>query len=173
MARGPKIDWYKLGISFSRLMMGCFLIYLGIVTVTDSGERTYNKYLHAIRKMLLPNSKPGDFFVPGLTMDQLNKYLIQVEGILVVLSGLLVLMNKNCSAAVIMILFGVFMMASKDNIKIESTVAVIGREKPMRPENFTRDLSFIGAAIVLLGGLGSQGLTEIYQDPVDNKVKDE
>ena len=60
MARGARVDWFKFGISIARIIMGVCLIYLGIITLTDPGERTYNKYMHALRKMHLPGSKPGD-----------------------------------------------------------------------------------------------------------------
>ena len=72
MARGPSIDWYKVGISATRLLLGVLLIYLGIITITDPGERTYNKYMHAVRKMQFPDSKPGDIAIAGLTADARN-----------------------------------------------------------------------------------------------------
>ena len=70
------MDYFKVGMLFARLIMACTLIYLGIVILTDPGERTFNKYLHALRKMHLANSKPSDVLAAGITMDQFNKGLI-------------------------------------------------------------------------------------------------
>ena len=48
---GPSIDWFKVALMITRLAMAAFLIYLGIVILSDQGERLFNKYLHALRKM--------------------------------------------------------------------------------------------------------------------------
>ena len=61
-------------------------------------------------------------------------------------------------------MMSLLMMATKHNITIESTVPVIGREKQMRPENFCRDVSLIGVALILLGGMGGDALTDVYDD---------
>ena len=70
------IDWFKLAIIISRVCMALLLIYWGTVTFSEVGERTYNKYLHAVRKMFDPSSKPGDILVAGMSNDFVNKSLI-------------------------------------------------------------------------------------------------
>ena len=84
------------------------------------------------------------------------------------MAGIVLLMGKNTLAAVIIIFMAVFMMLSKDNIKVESTVPVIGREKPMRLENFCRDASLIGAALIILGGLGGDSFNVHEDKPIEN-----
>ena len=96
-SKGPSIDWYEVGMSLSKIVMGLVLIYLGIVTFTDPGERTYNKYLHAIRKMFAPQTKPSDIVFPGYTFDGFNKDLTKLIGAFYTLSGVLVLVNRNFS----------------------------------------------------------------------------
>ena len=54
----------------------------------------------------------------------------------------------------LLLLAALFMMATKDNYWIESDVAVIKREKQFRLENFCRDVSLIGAAIMFMAGYG-------------------
>ena len=71
-----QINWFKVGLIIARICMAGFIINLGYVTFSDAGERTYNKYLHALRKMYLPSSKPGDAFIAGKTYDQTNKLVI-------------------------------------------------------------------------------------------------
>ena len=75
-AKGPSIDYFKVGLLVARLILACILIYLGIVILSDAGERTFNKYLHALRKMQLATSKPSDVIAAGMTFDQVNKGLI-------------------------------------------------------------------------------------------------
>ena len=85
-------------------------------------------------------------------------------GCLLVAAGILILLGRKAFGGVLVIIVSLFMMASKDNFKLVSSVAAIEREKPMRLENFLRDVSLIGAALVLIGGLGGEGLGDIYTD---------
>ena len=71
-----KIDYERIAIVACRVCMGIALIHLGVTTYMEPGVRTYNKYLHAVRKSISPKSKPGDVTLGGLTNDQLNLYLI-------------------------------------------------------------------------------------------------
>ena len=52
------------------------------------------------------------------------------------------------------------MMVSKDNPQLESSVAAVQREKPMRLENFCRDMSLVGVALIMVGGMGGHILKE-------------
>ena len=139
--------------------------------MTEAGERTYNKYLHAVRKQHVPSSKPGDIIFGSFTFDMANKALIQGMGALTTLSGLFVLMGKNTPAAINIVLMSLLMMISKDNIKIKSTVPVITREKNIRMENFCRDVSLIGAALILLGGMAGDDFS-IYEEEKTAKVEE-
>ena len=75
MAKNPT-NWFKVGLIIARICMALVIMNLGYVTFSDAGERTYNKYLHALRKMYIPSSKPGDNFIAGKTYDQTNKLVI-------------------------------------------------------------------------------------------------
>ena len=70
------IDWFKLGITVCRVFMACSIIYMGWVVFDDPGERVYNKYMHALRKMQMPKSKPGDIAFGSIKFDDLNKKVI-------------------------------------------------------------------------------------------------
>ena len=54
------IDYLKLGILASRTCLAITLLIIGIETFNESGERVYNKYMHSLRKMALPQTKPND-----------------------------------------------------------------------------------------------------------------
>ena len=71
-----KVDYFKIGCLFAKVLMAITLIYMGVNTCTEPGERTYNKYLHAFRKMIIVDSKPSDIFVASFTYDEGNKILI-------------------------------------------------------------------------------------------------
>ena len=55
------------------------------------------------------------------------------------------------------------MMISKDNLRLESSVAAIQREKQLRVENFFRDLSLLGVAFIMLGGMGGHLLKDVSE----------
>ena len=165
----PGIDYWKLGLFATSILLAMVLIYLGVTIFTDSGERTFNKYLHALRKMHFAASKPSDLFVAGLTYDEFNKGLIQAVGLMVSASALMILTSRKEAAGVCLVLLGGFMLASKDFIKIESKIAVIEREAKMRPENFCRDLSLIGVGLILIGGMGGNFLGRAYVMPTNEE----
>ena len=48
------------------------------------------------------------------------------------------------------------MAATKDNPQLKSDVAAINREKDQRLEWFCTDVSLVGVALILVGGMGSQ-----------------
>ena len=56
--------------------MGLAIIYMGYFMFGDAGERTYNKYMHSARKMVLPKSKPGDASPLGMSWNDFNILII-------------------------------------------------------------------------------------------------
>ena len=72
----PSTNWYSVGIAIARFMMGAFMIYLGYILLTDSGERVYNTYMHSLRKMGLPKSKPSELSPIGVSWNDFNKLYI-------------------------------------------------------------------------------------------------
>ena len=108
----------------------------------------------------MPKSKPSDIVFASISWDELNKKVIQAIGVIQIVSGILLLAGKNGLAALCMIVYAAFMMATKDNIKMKSDVAAITREEKDRPENICRDISLIGCALILLGGMASNALSD-------------
>ena len=119
------INWEKLGRVFARLCIGMSLVIMGLLVINDSGERTYNKYLHSVRKMYMPNSKPSDQALAGKTYDEFNQLLIAVHGVLLIIAGTGFLFLKQGLAALSLLLSCAFMMATKDNYWIQSNVSAI------------------------------------------------
>ena len=163
---GPSRNWYSVGIAISRTLMGVFMIYMGYILLTDSGERVYNTYLHSLRKMGIPKSKPSDASPIGVTWNDFNKLYIQAMGGCSILSGLLVILRKNAMAGIIFVFAVLFFAATKDNHWIVSDVQAIKREKKDRLENMCRDLSLFGVCLMMLSGFGQQKITDKFK-PVE------
>ena len=53
-------DYVKIAVLSCRLCLCISLIYSGYDMAMISGESNYNKYLHAVRKMAMPKTNPGD-----------------------------------------------------------------------------------------------------------------
>ena len=71
------IDYTRLATLGSRLMLWIAVLLYSIDFFDAAGERVYNKYLHSLRKMIIPNSKPGDSFpYLSLTWNDLNMIII-------------------------------------------------------------------------------------------------
>ena len=84
----------------------------------------------------------------------MNKNIIYVFAGLFILSSIFLVLNKKALSGITIILTSVFMMATKDNFWIKSDVSAINRESKDRLEWFITDISFIGVALILLGGMG-------------------
>ena len=73
------IDYVKIGILLSRTCLAITLLIIGIDTFGESGDRVYNKYMHRLRKMYLPQTKPNDpSIIQGQSWNDLNKNIIYV-----------------------------------------------------------------------------------------------
>ena len=153
-ASGPSLDYFKIAVLIARAIMCVFIMYLGMWIWNDSGERLFNKFMHSLRKMAMPKSKPGDIAFAGKTWNDLNILICSFMGILALLSGLLIFAGRKALGGIALIIVALFMMATKDNYWIVSDVSVIKREKAQRLENFCRDVSLLGVAFMFIGGYG-------------------
>ena len=153
MPKQPKetFSWSKFGLFFARVGMSFAIMYAGYMMFEAHGDFTYNSYLHAVRKMALPSTKPSDPSPLGMSWEDLNKLAIKVEGGVILAAGLLVLVYQDVLASILMIIGVLFMMATKDNIQIKSDIQAIKREKGSRLERFSRDISMLGVAMLIMG----------------------
>ena len=132
----------RLILAFALIAMGCF-IYM-------NGVHVYDKYLHAVRKMFLPDSYGSQTALSTqITYDQLNQYLIKFDGILFVLSGLLIAFNKRKVGALLLFIALAFVLATKDNPFIKSNLKSIQNEQNQRTMDFIKHISLLGAAFLL------------------------
>ena len=152
-----KLEYYSLKMVrfFARGGLALAILMLGLDSIGDEGERNYNKYMHSLRKMKLPNTKPSDAsFVPGLSWNDMNKTLITANGVLLCLAAACIVLNQFQLAGIFISTFAIFMAGTKDNYYLKSDVSAINREKKDRLEWLSSDLSLLGVGLALLGGIG-------------------
>ena len=153
----------------SRVAICLALIQLGLDTMTEPGERVFNKYLHAVRKEAMPGTKPSDASPLGMSWNDLNKNVIMAEGGLLCFAAACYVIGQSFFAAVTLFLASAFMAATKDNFWLKSDVAAITREKKDRLEWLFADVSLIGVAICMMAGMG----WDVHEAPKKAKAEKE
>ena len=66
------INWFRIGVLAVRTFGAFILMYFGYWIWAESGDRIFNKYLHSLRKMALPTSKPSTEAALGMTFEDVN-----------------------------------------------------------------------------------------------------
>ena len=149
----------KLSFHIGRILLGFVLIALGYYTFTN-GHQAYNKYLHAIRKLVLPDSQASSTIASlGITFEQLNQQIVKVLGGLFALSGactVVGIMGLRKTGAVLMIIAVAFVLVTRDNFLLQ-TGGSKTQSQPMlnRVCEFLKHLFLIGAALLVYTNGGS------------------
>ena len=143
--------WIKI---FARVGLCISVICLGLEFMGESGERVFNKYMHAGRKQMIPSSKPGDASPLGMSFNDLNKSIILAMGALLVFAGVMIMIGQSKYGGTALIAAALFMLITKDNLLLESDVPAIKREDKDRIRWACADVSLIGVALAIIGGLG-------------------
>lgn len=66
----------RLSFNTGRMLLGLVVIAMGFFIYQD-GIRVYEKYLHALRKMYLPHTKPSDIaYNLGLSYNKFFEHLV-------------------------------------------------------------------------------------------------
>jgi hypothetical protein len=83
----------NLPFNIARVLLALCVIAFGYQMLT-SGHYYYDKYVHAVRKMILPESLPSHKpFGSNITYEQIVGYLIKGDAIIFILSGIFILTN--------------------------------------------------------------------------------
>ena len=85
--------FYRAIKLISRIGLCVSVMALGLELTGETGERLFNKYLHAARKMVMPGSKPGDATPIGMSFNEFNQALIVAIGCLTILAGVCILIG--------------------------------------------------------------------------------
>ena len=98
-----------------RILLGLILIAMGY-SIYTSGHHTYNKHLHAIRKLIYPDSQASSVFMnTGLTFEQCNQQIVKVLGGIFALSGFSLAFGLRKQGATLLIIGTLFIILTKYN----------------------------------------------------------
>ena len=139
----------KLVYFIGRVIFAMSLIVMGFL-IFMNGHYVYDKYLHAFRKQFLPDSHGSQTVLGLLTWEDLNRHLIHADGLLFIISGLLLLFNKKKTGACILLFAIFFVLCTKDNPFLTSNLKSIQNEKGQRMKDFIKHISVVGAVLLML-----------------------
>ena len=135
-----------------RTIIGLITVLMGLQTLF-TGHEAYDESLHELRKTYLPTTVATQrvFAQYPTTWEELNLYILKSEGLLLVLSGLLVVMNRKCLGSVLLIAAVTFMLVVKDNPWIKhSAMKTVNKEVKEKFNDFINNLTLLGSAFILL-----------------------
>ena len=86
----------------------------------------------------------------------MNRYVIQGEGAVFILSGLLILMNRKCSGSFLLTVAVAFILIVKDLPWLRhSALKSTTKERNERLVDLLKNLSLLGAAFLLMADRGT------------------
>ena len=87
-----------------RIVIGLISILIGLQVLSYGGQTTFDQSLHELRKTYMPSVLATQPVCSGtpLTWEELNQYVIQGEGALFILSGLLLILNFKCAGSLLL-----------------------------------------------------------------------
>ena len=114
----------------------------------QNGASIYSPFLHAWRRMLVPDSK--NKINDSLTWDFINIQIIKATGGLMILGGLLILANLlRIGGAAVMVVLS-FLMLTQDNPLIEGFIKPQPKANYTRTFDLTRHLSLMGVCLFMM-----------------------
>ena len=135
-----------------RTIIGLVTILTGLQTLF-TGHEVYDESLHELRKTYLPLTGATQRVFPSYqtTWEELNLCLIKSEGVLLLLSGLLILMNRKCLGSLLLVVAVAFMLVVKDNPWIKhSAMKTVNKEVKEKFNDFINNLTLLGSAFILM-----------------------
>ena len=101
----------------------------------------------------MPNSQASQQLCSGtkITWEELNQYVIQAQAAILVLSGLLILLNKKCTGGLLLMISSIMILFVKDYPWLRhSSLKSIQRERNERLGDFLKNLVLLGASFILM-----------------------
>ena len=137
----------KYHYDLARVLLGLAVIYTGF-QMCSQGAEFYVPFLHAWRRMLLPDSK--NKISDGMTYEQIFKNIVQAFGALMILGGILVLINMRKAGGVAIMVAITFMILTQDNPMIKSYIKPKPKNTNLRVNDLMRHLSLMGTCLFML-----------------------
>ena len=139
-----KLSWhYNAG----RVVFALILVFFGYNMMSQSRD-FYMPYLHGIRRIISPLSK--NRIKEGLTYEDVFGWVVQAEGGLFMLAGLLIAMNKRVIGGIFALLAISFLLATQDNPMLIEYLKPKPRSSSIRYDDLARHISLIGAVLFFM-----------------------
>ena len=139
-----RLSWHY---HFGRLVFAACIIFFGYNVLAQSRD-FYVPYLHAWRRMLLPESK--NRINASLTFEEAFDYTIQAVGFLMIFGGALLALNKRVPGGLICLLALTFLLVTQDNPFLVEYIKPKPKVEKIRYDDLARHLSLIGAILFLM-----------------------
>ena len=147
-----------------RVLFGLTVCFIGYNMIQD-GPEFYSPFLHAWRRILVPDSK--NKISDGLTYQDVNAYVTQFMGALMILGGLLTTLNKRSIGGFLIIQVMLFCLATQDNPYIKEHIKPKPKNMKLRLNDLTRHVTMIGACLYMM----VTDLVPGSEEPVKKKKK--
>ena len=135
-----------------RVVIGLVTVLMGLQTLFN-GQESYEHSLHELRKSYLPTVHADQYVCSGfkVTWVALNVYFIKTLASVLLLSGILILLNKRCLGGCLLVLSVSLIIIVKDNPWQRHDISKTRyREFNEKLSDFLRNLSLLGSAFVLM-----------------------
>jgi hypothetical protein len=129
------------------VLLGLCCLYMGS-QMLQTGHEFYGPYFHAWRRLLLPSLK--NRLTPSWTFDDLAKMVCMIHGVLMCLSGLLIMWGNKNLGPVLLILEMEFMIILVDNPLLTEHLKPQPKSTKYKWDQLTRHISVIGVAVLMM-----------------------
>merc|ERR1712060_164675 len=141
---GYNLSWhYHVG----RIVLGLIIVLFGYYMYI-SGKEVYVPYLHAYRRMLLPDSK--NRIDENWTYEELFALIIQVVGNLFMFGGVLLVLNRRVIGGCVILLSLIFLLATQDNPFLIEYIKPRPKSSAIRFDDLARHLAVMGAVLYMM-----------------------
>jgi hypothetical protein len=133
-------------------MIGLLSVLMGLQTLSF-GQSNYDQSLHELRRTYWPDTLATQPVIKGgnLTWEEVNRYVIQAEAWTLIVSGLLILVNRKCTGGLLLFLGVAFIVMIKDYPWLRhNALKTASKERNEKISDFLKNLSMLGASILLM-----------------------
>ena len=135
-----------------RMIIGLIAILTGL-QLWSYGHETLEPRLHELRKTFYPSSHSNSALCSGtqITWEELNRYTIQAEAGMFILSGFCILLNIKCFGSFLLLIGSSVILGVRDYPWLRhSALKSVGKERSERLSDVVRNLALIGCALILM-----------------------
>lgn len=138
---GYKLSWH---FHMGRIVLALCVIFFGY-NVAKASSEFYKPFLHAWRRMMLPDSK--NRINEDLTYEMVFEYTLQVVGGIMMAGGALLALNRRVAGGILILLSFCFLLATQDNPMLIEFIKPKPRSTTIKYEDLARHVAVMGAVL--------------------------